>query len=166
MPQRARCEADIALVPGGIGFLSDHPLKTSMQLPAAPVVNGVNGVNGHSHDVDHPFPGPSRTRESLYVGRSATQALSSQFLSSSPSELCLIHSLPKLALKPWIAAAPESLLLRDCLVVDPAAGRLLEGAHDVLLKGGKIAAVEPAGTLDIAHGAAKEVHLGGKYLCP
>ncbi|KAJ8296230.1 hypothetical protein OF846_000631 [Rhodotorula toruloides] len=90
---------------------------------------------------DHPFPGPSHTRPSL---------------------------LPKLALKPWIPAAPAGLILTNAQVVDPAAGKLLDGLQSVVVKNGKIAAVYPVDEPDLLEEEAglRKVDLDGRYICP
>ncbi|GJN88190.1 hypothetical protein Rhopal_001155-T1 [Rhodotorula paludigena] len=99
--------------------------------------------NGHQEPVEKPFPGPSHTRPSL---------------------------LPKLALKPWVAAPSAGFLFTNARVVDPAAGALLDGLHTVVVKGGKVTHVYPVDEPDLLaeaeEPALKKVDLDGRYLSP
>ncbi|KAJ3480810.1 hypothetical protein NLI96_g8086 [Meripilus lineatus] len=76
--------------------------------------------------------------------------------------------LPKLALKPWIRPEPQSLILRNAQVVDPALSSILPGRHDVKLCGGQIEWVVPSlsGRDAETDEVIRVVDLDGKYLCP
>ncbi|GAA5903184.1 hypothetical protein JCM6882_006987 [Rhodosporidiobolus microsporus] len=110
-----------------------------------PSVDGFqcNGIHaeGCSHTAARDFPGPSETRPSL---------------------------LPKLALKPWISAAPAGFLFTNAHVVDPASGELLPGLQSVVVKKGKITHVFPVDEPDLLadEGSLKRIDLDGRYICP
>lgn len=78
--------------------------------------------------------------------------------------------LPKLALKPWVAAPSAGFLFTNARVVDPAAGALLDGLHTVVVKGGKVTHVYPVDEPDLLaeaeEPALKKVDLDGRYLSP
>ncbi|GAA5917658.1 hypothetical protein JCM5296_005673 [Sporobolomyces johnsonii] len=87
-----------------------------------------------------PFPGPSKTRPSL---------------------------LPKLAIKPWIRKPTyHGFVFTKARVVDPAAGKLLNGLQTVVVKDGKVMSVSPMDeSSEVAEGLHK-VDLNGRYICP
>lgn len=89
-------------------------------------------------------------------------------LPTTTDEILARCSLPKLALKPWIPAAPAGLILTNAQVVDPAAGKLLDGLQSVVVKNGKIAAVYPVDEPDLLEEEAglRKVDLDGRYICP
>lgn len=97
-------------------------------------------ANGHAVK-DKPFPGPSETRPSL---------------------------LPKLVLKPWVSPAPAGLVLTNAQVIDPNAGKLLEGLQSVVVRDGKIAAIYPIDEPDLLteEGSLRRVDVGGRYISP
>ncbi|GAA5993155.1 hypothetical protein JCM10908_001315 [Rhodotorula pacifica] len=103
--------------------------------------NGHQAVaNGHTSK-DKPFPGPSETRPAL---------------------------LPKLVLKPWLSPAPVGLVLTNAQVVDPAAGKLLDGLQTVVIRDGKIAAVYPVDEPDLLaeEDSLRRVDVDGRYISP
>ena len=76
--------------------------------------------------------------------------------------------LPKLVLKPWVSPAPAGLVLTNAQVIDPNAGRLLEGLQSVVIRDGKIAAVYPIDEPDLLaeEGSLRRVDVGGRYISP
>jgi hypothetical protein len=116
-------------------------------------------ANGHAVK-DKPFPGPSETRPSLCVRPSQSRA------STLTDER--VHRLPKLVLKPWVSPAPAGLVLTNAQVIDPNAGKLLEGLQSVVIRDGKIAAVYPIDEPDLLaeEGSLRRVDVGGRYISP
>ncbi|GAA5875381.1 hypothetical protein JCM3774_002970 [Rhodotorula dairenensis] len=98
-------------------------------------------ANGHHASKEKPFPGPSETRPSL---------------------------LPKLALKPWVSPVPAGVVLTNAQVIDPAAGKLLEGLQTVVIRDGKVAAVYPVDEPDLLaeESSLRRVDIGGRYISP
>lgn len=80
------------------------------------------------------------------------------------------HSLPKLALKPWITPRPKGFKLINARVVDPAGSSLLDGLQQVVVIDGRFVAVQPVGTElsselgDVS--SLREIDVEGNFICP
>ncbi|KAJ9101662.1 hypothetical protein QFC20_005195 [Naganishia adeliensis] len=90
-----------------------------------------------------PYPGPEKTRDSL---------------------------LSKLAIKPWLESAPKGVVFTNARVVDPANSTLLDGLQTIVIRDGKIHAVESvqskAISADNRVATLPQVDLDGAYICP
>ncbi|KAJ7603804.1 hypothetical protein FB45DRAFT_699526, partial [Roridomyces roridus] len=73
--------------------------------------------------------------------------------------------LPRLAIKPWIKAPPEDLILTNARVVQPSTASLLSGNQTILIKNGKIVSVGPSEARK-SDDDIKTVDLKGAYVCP
>ncbi|WWC97421.1 hypothetical protein V866_004301 [Kwoniella sp. B9012] len=89
-------------------------------------------VNGNATK-DWPFPNPPVVREEY---------------------------LPKLAIKPWLSAHTPQRVLKNCKIVDPASGKLLDGLKSITIAEGKIVSVEDTKEQD------EGVDVQGAYVCP
>jgi imidazolonepropionase-like amidohydrolase len=79
------------------------------------------------------------------------------------------HSLPQLAVKPWILPAGPPVILTNCRVVDPVSGIVLEGARTIKIESGRFVELtqHSAGSYASQPNAnVKVVDVGGKYVCP
>ncbi|KAJ7608448.1 hypothetical protein FB45DRAFT_1039786 [Roridomyces roridus] len=73
--------------------------------------------------------------------------------------------LPKLAIKPWIKAPPEDLILTNARVVQPSTASMLNGNHTIVIKNGKIVSVGPSEARK-SDDDIRTVDLKGAYVCP
>ncbi|GAA5878231.1 hypothetical protein JCM3774_005849 [Rhodotorula dairenensis] len=99
-------------------------------------------TNDDASNQKKPFPGPSETRPYL---------------------------LPKLALKPWVSPTPAGIVLTNARVVDPAAGKLLDGLQTMVIRDGRVAAVYPVDNRKLVaeeETSLRRVDLGGRYVSP
>ncbi|WRT63339.1 uncharacterized protein IL334_000244 [Kwoniella shivajii] len=71
--------------------------------------------------------------------------------------------LPKLAIKPWVSEYPADRILKNCQVVDPASGKLLQGLKSVTISEGKIQSITDS---DSTQSTSNVIDLEGAYLCP
>lgn len=67
-----------------------------------------------------------------------------------------------------MSAAPAGVVLTNALVVDPAAGKLLDGLQTVVIRDGKVVAVYPVDEPDLLaeESSLRRVDVGGRYLSP
>jgi adenine deaminase len=78
------------------------------------------------------------------------------------------RSLPKLAVKPWILAPPDDLILINALVVQPSTGTILDGKQTITIQKGMIVSVKPTegSQTDDPDSEVRTVDLNGAYVCP
>lgn len=67
-----------------------------------------------------------------------------------------------------MSPAPAGLVLTNAQVIDPNAGKLLEGLQSVVVRDGKIAAIYPIDEPDLLteEGSLRRVDVGGRYISP
>ncbi|KAI5450382.1 hypothetical protein NCC49_003164 [Naganishia albida] len=90
-----------------------------------------------------PYPGPEKTRESL---------------------------LSKLAIKPWLEAAPKGVVFTNAHVIDPATSILLDGLQTIVIQDGKIRSVKSVKSQAVSDDSdvamLPVVDLKRAYVCP
>lgn len=78
--------------------------------------------------------------------------------------------LSKLAIKPWLEAAPKGVVFTNAHVVDPATSALLDGLQTIVIQDGKITSVKAVKAATISDdndfAALPVVDLDGAYICP
>jgi adenine deaminase len=78
--------------------------------------------------------------------------------------------LSKLAIKPWLEAAPKGVVFTNAHVVDPATSALLDGLQTIVIEDGKIRSVKAVNSAAISDNidlaALPVIDLDGAYICP
>lgn len=110
----------------------------------------------------------SRTGEDQRLSVSLSDLESSVLL--GPLITKSLSRLSKLAIKPWLESAPKGVVFINARVVDPANSTLLDGLQTIVIRDGKIHAVESvkskAISADSRVAALPQVDLDGAYICP
>ncbi|KAF7366775.1 Amidohydro-rel domain-containing protein [Mycena sanguinolenta] len=73
--------------------------------------------------------------------------------------------LSKLAIKPWVKAPPEDLILTNAQIVQPSTSSILAGKQKITIKNGMIASVK-SDALHTGEEGVKTVDLNGAFVCP
>jgi adenine deaminase len=73
--------------------------------------------------------------------------------------------LPELNVKPWVEPAHEPFYIVNATIIDPAKGKLMDGAQVIKVEKGIIASVSNANSAKLEEGV-KTVDAQGGYVCP